>query len=1058
MFTITNNGSAFYDPRLQGFLVDKPKLTQEANSFGSLSFTLYPPHPAYNNLTKINNILSLYQDEVLIGKYIPTYKRRVFNSGIEYKCKNIICLLDDYYYRTTEFTGTAQAFIESVLSSYNSHVGESYKIYSGNIHSASVKYETPVPDTCWDALQAVVEKDKGYFAPRITGGTIYLDYLAEADLPVSEQKIVFGENMTDLFIETDTDSCYSVLYPYGTTEDDEVVSIASVNGGVDYLENASAVAAYGRREKRISWTNVESPAQLLSLAQEQLSEIAALFSESVQLSAVDLRDAGVSVSHLAFLTLIDCVSAPHGYSHRYPVTRMETVLDAPQSVSISLGPLPMTLTDSFALERKKNSKSRGGGGRAQAKAEKEFKKFETFYTQTDEKFNWLATEAEWDELAQEGHVTAFTELTRTARYVEDSAKMELPYDDWKTQWLIVHPEDSSLTDEELQEKYGAWIKENPYAIYNSEYSDATRTERIIAKTGINSLGENETIASRVTQTADTLRSEIATSSSALYTTLEQSLSGFRSEVGDTLNGYSATISQSANSIRAEVHSAISDIYARIIEWEGGGAIEVREGNLVFKQWSDPTTTETEDLMAGDVWVKSNDTRTWAEAGVNTWNSSQLYEWADYYGDEVYVWKDGRWQLAVSAKDLVVQGSRLEWGQKEIWAVVDDDRNNLRAEISLTASRFYRTLTDTANGLNSTITQTASQIRTEVSDANNGVYSYINQEADRIESVVENTASGLRSSITQTASQIRSEVSDTTNSLRSSITQNADQISLKVSKGDISSTINQTAQSVQISASKINLEGYVTVTELDAEKARFNNLTAGTTVATGLKATFLEATTSLTVGGNGYRACLLTLGGSQRGTVLGTSSGGIELSHSHSVTMDASGGVITITIGGALGTGQGTANFNIADTAFYINAMSAQWDAARAKVEMPSQGTGTNFTVKVPSATEGEQETKTFTIQKGANPGSSGYASVALSGTVVGRIAIGDWYTAGENSVSFYSTGVWSNGSRTIRLSNGKTSTVSLPDSGSFSGTKVSDHMVAVTFQIAGKAFNGTVSI
>ena len=131
--------------------------------------------------------------------------------------------------------------------------------------------------------------------------------------------------------------------------------------------------------------------------------------------------------------------------------------------------------------------------------------------------------------------------------------------------------------------------------------------------------------SSITQTASQIRAEVANSNSTLYSVFEQSLSGFRSEVNDTLTGYSATISQSANSIRAEVASAISGVYARIIEWEGGAAIEVRDGNRVFKQWDDPTTTETDDLMAGDIWVKSNDKRTWAEAGANTWNSSQVYD-------------------------------------------------------------------------------------------------------------------------------------------------------------------------------------------------------------------------------------------------------------------------------------------------------------------------------------------------------------------------------------------------------------------------------------------------
>lgn len=98
-------------------------------------------------------------------------------------------------------------------------------------------------------------------------------------------------------------------------------------------------------------------------------------------------------------------------------------------------------------------------------------------------------------------------------------------------------------------------------------------------------------------------------------------------------------------------------------------------------------------------------------------------------------------------------------------------------------------------------------------------------------------------------------------------------------------------------------------------------------------------------------------------------------------------------------GNGDADSIIMQHEVSIDASSVYtdgWDAARAKVVPPSEGTDTSFTVKVPSATEGEQQTYTFTIQKGQTPGSSGYASVALSGTVVGRIEIGNWYTAGYN--------------------------------------------------------------
>jgi len=66
-----------------------------------------------------------------------------------------------------------------------------------------------------------------------------------------------------------------------------------------------------------------------------------------------------------------------------------------------------------------------------------------------------------------------------------------------------------------------------------------------------------------------------------------------------------------------------------------------------------------------------------------------------------------------------------------------------------------------------------------------------------------------------------------------------QISTKVSAGDIASEINQTAQSVLIQASKIDLQGYVTATDLAATNAQITNLTTGVTTATELKSVSLK---------------------------------------------------------------------------------------------------------------------------------------------------------------------------------------------------------------------------
>lgn len=66
------------------------------------------------------------------------------------------------------------------------------------------------------------------------------------------------------------------------------------------------------------------------------------------------------------------------------------------------------------------------------------------------------------------------------------------------------------------------------------------------------------------------------------------------------------------------------------------------------------------------------------------------------------------------------------------------------------------------------------------------------------------------------------------------------IETKVSKGDIASTINQTAQSVQIEASKINLKGAVTTEDISTEGLNAKVIQAGTITATEIKADTITA--------------------------------------------------------------------------------------------------------------------------------------------------------------------------------------------------------------------------
>ena len=99
-------------------------------------------------------------------------------------------------------------------------------------------------------------------------------------------------------------------------------------------------------------------------------------------------------------------------------------------------------------------------------------------------------------------------------------------------------------------------------------------------------------------------------------------------------------------------------------------------------------------------------------------------------------------------------------------------------------------------------------------------------------------------------------------MASQITQNEREISLKVGKGEVISSINQTAESIKIKASKINLEGYVTASDLRAINAKIDNLTTGVTTANALKARAVYASMGFTYQGHAVSFRTVTVGSNE----------------------------------------------------------------------------------------------------------------------------------------------------------------------------------------------------
>lgn len=214
---------------------------------------------------------------------------------------------------------------------------------------------------------------------------------------------------------------------------------------------------------------------------------------------------------------------------------------------------------------------------------------------------------------------------------------------------------------------------------------------------------------------------------------------------------------------------------------------------------------------------------------------------------------------------------------------------------------------------SSIKQTKDEITTEVSKNYQTISAMGNYSTTtQMNSAIRQSARDISSTVSKTY-QTKEDAKSTYENLSSEIYQTAEAVSSKVSKGDIASTINQTAQSVKIDSSKIDLIGFVTVSDLKTGgKTEINgeNVTTGKVKAkyldvTGVFAQDVTATGTITgaklVGANAEitKGSLKVSGTSDRDAKVSVSYG------THKTGMDSTGVYVSY------GTSH-TAQFTIAD--------------------------------------------------------------------------------------------------------------------------------------------------
>lgn len=247
-----------------------------------------------------------------------------------------------------------------------------------------------------------------------------------------------------------------------------------------------------------------------------------------------------------------------------------------------------------------------------------------------------------------------------------------------------------------------------------------------------------------------------------------------------------------------------------------------------------------------------------------------------------------------------------------------------------------------------------------------------------------------------------------------ITLNKDRIALVVTQqsgqdvvnaASIVAAVNAAGSSVTINANKIYLNGHTLVTEISGIEAAFTNLVTGQTTATNLRAVRIQAG-SLAMADGVYTPTTVTMDSTASFAVIGGGTT-VSIGHSHWINASvSSAGVVSLELGRTQ-SANGTANFNIADTAFYQNAVSAAQqtgyrNAANAIV-WPTQAYQESCYITYPN-TSGATSQKAYFLTEGSWASGQKLVSMRQNNTTGTIVA--------QRRVNMPASGTWSVESRT----------------------------------------------
>lgn len=338
------------------------KIVKAVNAVDSFTFTIYPDNAGYNKLKPLTTSVTVTDDstgkDIFIGRVLKC-PDSMDEQGLI--CKSVTCegrlgwLYDSVQpYAEYKVVGI-RTVLASFISKHNTQVGDDKHISVGQVtvtgennYTYSVNWVSTM-----DAIsEQLVGKFGGEIQLRDQNGKVYIDYLEHIGHG-TDTKIELAVNLKTISRGVDETSVITRLYPLGTklTDSEKRLTIGSVNGGKDYIEDSALVAKYGVISGTQTWDDV-TQASILKTKATAFLKSANKAKKQYKITAVDLSTIDMNFEQFELGCWYRIVNPLMGIDEDLRIIGITINLDSPEQSELTFGDKFETMTGFMTAKTK----------------------------------------------------------------------------------------------------------------------------------------------------------------------------------------------------------------------------------------------------------------------------------------------------------------------------------------------------------------------------------------------------------------------------------------------------------------------------------------------------------------------------------------------------------------------------------------------------------------------------------------------------------------------------------------------------------------------------------